>query len=296
MNKEKIFLDIINKTISDNSYLGDDCAYLKELGLLVSMDSLVEDVHFKTSYYTPYELGKKAVLVNISDILAGGGVPLYILISLSGKLNEDFIKEFYKGANAICDNYNVKIIGGDLVGGDKISISIVILGNGFNRNLSSLKNVKTGDNVYIKGFHGNSAKGLELLLKGEKDKNNKFIKAHLEPKLFPETSFYISENVKTKYAMTDTSDGIYYALKRISEESNVGFNIDFNLIPKEIEDKKLVLFGGEDFGLLICLDKKEDYIAQYLDLTKIGTVEEGKEIKILNYENFEDLTFEHFKN
>ena len=86
MNKEKIFLDIINKTISDNSYLGDDCAYLKELGLLVSMDSLVEDVHFKTSYYTPYELGKKAVLVNISDILAGGGVPLYILISLSGKL------------------------------------------------------------------------------------------------------------------------------------------------------------------------------------------------------------------
>ena len=96
--------------------------------------------------------------------------------------------------------------------------------------------------------------------------------------------------------MTDTSDGIYYALKRISEESNVCFNIDFNLIPKEIEDKKLVLFGGEDFGLLICLDKKEDYIAQYLDLTKIGTVEEGKEIKILNYENFEDLTFEHFKN
>lgn len=99
-----------------------------------------------------------------------GGVPLYILISLSGKLNEDFIKEFYKGANAICDNYNVKIIGGDLVGGDKISISIVILGNGFNRNLSSLKNAKTGDNVYIKGFHGNSAKGLELLLKGEKTK------------------------------------------------------------------------------------------------------------------------------
>ena len=36
MNKEEEFLKIINSTLEDNSYLGDDCAYLAEENLCVS--------------------------------------------------------------------------------------------------------------------------------------------------------------------------------------------------------------------------------------------------------------------
>lgn len=294
MNKENLFLKIINETISDNSFLGDDCAYLKDLNLLISQDTLVEDVHFSRNYFTPYEIGKKAVLVNISDILSNGGTPKYITVSLSGNLDENFIKEFYLGVNEICDKYKIKIIGGDLTKAEKIIVSICILGDTKNKNISSRKNAKAGDFVYLKGIHGSSAKGLDLLLKGNKDKNNNFIKAHLEPKLYPEISEIISLKIKSDYVMMDTSDGLYDSLKRISIDSNVGFEIDFNKIEKEIDDKNLVLFGGEDFGLLICVNPNESYILDELKINKIGRVINSDKILIDNLEIKEDKSFNHF--
>ncbi len=294
MNKENLFLKIINETVSDNSYLGDDCAYLKDYELIVSQDSLIEDIHFKMSYYTPYELGKKAVIVNVSDILAGGGVPLYLTCSLSGKLDEKFIKEFYEGVNQEADKYNVKIIGGDLTGADKIVVSICIMGSTKNRYKSSRKNAKCGDIVYLKGFHGSSAIGLKKLLKGERDKNDEFIKAHIEPVLYPEISYEISKNVKN-YAMTDTSDGLFDALFKISQASNKGFKIYFDKIPKKTNDKTAVLFGGEDFGLLICLNPKYKTLAQKLNLYEIGIVTDTKDINLDGVKIIQDKSFNHFK-
>lgn len=294
MNKENLFLKIINETISDNSFLGDDCAYLKDLNLLISQDTLVEAVHFSRDYFTPYEIGKKSVLVNISDILSNGGIPKYITVSLSGKLDENFVKDFYLGINEICDEYKIKIIGGDLTKADKIVVSICIIGDTKNKNISSRKNAKVGDFVYLKGFHGSSAKGLELLLKGNKDKNNNFIKAHLEPKLYPEISNVISSKIKSNYVMMDTSDGLYDSLKRISIDSNIGFEIDYKNIEKEIDDKNLVLFGGEDFGLLICVNPNEAYILDDLNIKKIGIVTNSKKIIVDNFEIKEDKSFNHF--
>ena len=86
--KEQEFIQIIKSTLN-SKYIGDDCAYLKDLNILVSQDSLVEDVHFKKNLITPYQLGYKTVMVNISDICASGAKPLYLTISLSLP-NDDF--------------------------------------------------------------------------------------------------------------------------------------------------------------------------------------------------------------
>ena len=94
--KEKEFISII-KNILTNEYIGDDCAYLKDLNITVSQDSLVEDVHFKMNFTTPYQLGYKTVMVNLSDIASSGARPKYITISLSlpQYIENDFIEEFY---------------------------------------------------------------------------------------------------------------------------------------------------------------------------------------------------------
>ncbi len=294
MNKEKLFLNIINATLSDNSYLGDDCAYLKEFEMLVSHDSLVQDVHFKMSYFSPYEIGKKSILVNISDILSNGGEPKFLTIALSGKLDENFIKEFYRGANEICDKYKIKIIGGDLTGGDKICISICIMGSSLNRKVPSLKNAKKGDIVYLAGYHGSSAAGLKLLLNGAADNDNEFVKAHKEPVLYPEISAAVSKSVKYDYVMTDTSDGLFDALERIRAASGAGFSIDYDSILKKTSDKNLVLFGGEDFGLLICLKPADSEIVRNLELQKIGVVTDTKKIIISGEEIGEDISYRHF--
>ncbi len=292
MNKENLFLEIINKTISDNSYLGDDCAYIKELNLLLSQDSLIEGVHFSLSYFEPYELGMKSLLVNISDILAGGGVPKYYSVSLSGKLDEKFIEEFYRGLEDISKTYNLKLIGGDLTKGDKITVSISILGDTKGRNISSRKNAKYKDLVYLKGYHGSSAMGLKMLNEKNYDKNNEFIKAHIKPVLYPEIAYGISKKAKN-YVMMDTSDGLYDALYKVSKASNIGFIIDTNKVQKKVEDKNLVLYGGEDYGLLICLNPKYKKLAQELNLIQIGEVTKEK-IVIDGVEVSEDKSYQHF--
>ena len=66
---EKELIKIIKSTLN-SEYIGDDCAYLPDLGIVVTQDSLVEDVHFKLDFITPFQLGYKSVTVNISDVCA----------------------------------------------------------------------------------------------------------------------------------------------------------------------------------------------------------------------------------
>ena len=128
--KELDFLKIINNTLDDNSYLGDDCAYLEDLGIYVTHDTLVEDIHFSMYTTDAYKLGRKAVSVNISDLATALADPKYITVSISTpKLtNNSFIEELYKGINDICNEYGVKVIGGDITGSEKIVISVSAIG------------------------------------------------------------------------------------------------------------------------------------------------------------------------
>lgn len=93
--KELDFINIIKQQIG-SSYIGDDCAYLKELGIVISQDSLVENIHFKRVWATPFQLGYKSIAVNISDILASGAKPAYVTVALSLPNNIDgkFVEEF----------------------------------------------------------------------------------------------------------------------------------------------------------------------------------------------------------
>ena len=97
---EKSLIKLIKSTLNSSEYIGDDCAYLPDLGIVITQDSLVEDVHFKTSFITPYQLGFKTVMVNISDVCASGAEPEYLTISLSlpDYIDEKFVKDFYEGA------------------------------------------------------------------------------------------------------------------------------------------------------------------------------------------------------
>ena len=134
--KEKDFINIIKNTLN-SKYIGDDCANLTDLGIVVTQDSLVEDVHFSLKYFTPYQLGFKSVIVNVSDVVASGAEPKYLTISLSlpNNIEEKFVEEFYKGCKAAC-GYEVEIVGGDITGSDKIFVSVCAIGATKNHKIS----------------------------------------------------------------------------------------------------------------------------------------------------------------
>lgn len=301
--KEKEFITIIKNTLN-SPYIGDDCAYLKDLGIVVTQDSLVEDIHFSTKFISAFDLGFKAVMVNVSDVAASGAEPKYLTVSLSlpSNVKEDFVEEFYNGCKKACGN-DVQIVGGDITGSEKIYISICAIGKTLGRNISSRKNAKIGQKVIVSGIHGSSSAGLKLLLEG-KNSPEKFIKSHINPVAQVEFGKKISTTVKEPYAMMDTSDGLMDGLSTIANESGVLLDIDFDKIPheKDIEQfenwQDLVLFGGEDYQILATVPQN------FQGGFEIGVVKEGLGVnlklrdKIMHYskQDVEEKVFNHFKD
>ena len=304
--KEKFFIDLIKKTLG-SEYIGDDCANLKDLNIVVTQDNLVEDVHFSREFITPYQLGYKSAAVNISDICASGAAPKYLTIALSlpDNIDKNFIEDFYNGAKKAAGE--AKIVGGDITGADKIFISVTAIGETKGRTISARHNAKIGQKVVISGNHGSSSAGLKLL-QGEKyteltnEEKKELINSHLMPKAQLEFSKKIATSEKSPYAMMDTSDGLADALITIANESSVMLEIDFERIPYEKcllkipNYKDLILYGGEDYGLVATVENAEG-------LSIIGEVKEGCGVKI-NYRNSQKLLmqedinnkiFNHFK-
>lgn len=294
--KEKNFISAI-KNLLNSDYIGDDCAYLPDLGIVVTQDSLVENVHFSLDYMSPFQLGYKSVMVNLSDVASSGAEPKYLTISLSLPTNtdENFVEEFYKGAKEACGS-KIKIVGGDITGSDKIFVSVCAIGSTEYRKISSRKNAKTGYKIVVSGLHGSSAAGLRQLLDGEKVPNN-FVKAHLEPKAQIEFGSNIGKSLQVDYAMMDTSDGLMDALSTIANESEVLLEVYFDKIPYDYELVKykdfqdLILFGGEDYGIVAVVPKDLDCGG-----VEIGTVKKGLGVDLRFGQNVTHYTKQDVEN
>lgn len=300
--KEKDFISTI-KTVLNSNYIGDDCAYLKDLDIVITHDSLVEDVHFSLDFITPYQLGYKSIMVNLSDIAASGAEAKYLTVSLSlpANVEKSFVEEFYNGAKTACGE-NIQIVGGDITGADKIFISVCAIGSTKNRKISSRKNAQIGDKIIVFGNHGSSFAGLNQLLNGDYTQNE-FTKAHLEPIAWLDFGAEIATNINRNYAMMDTSDGLMDAFSTIANESNVLLEIDFNKIPhsKNIERyenwQNYILFGGEDYGVVAVVPKNFTCAGTVVGEVKAGLgVDLNINQKIIHYtkKDVENNCFNHF--
>ena len=261
------------KNTLKSQYIGDDCAYLKDLGIVISQDSLVEDIHFNKHMMSPYQIGYKSVMVNLSDIAASGAKPAYLTVALSlpKEIKDDAVVDFYEGAKYALENLDVEIVGGDITGSDKLYISISVIGKTLDRKISSRSHAKIGHKIITSGVHGSSAAGLRILQNNlEPDKD--LIKAHLMPVAQIDFAKQISEQIQEDYAMMDTSDGLFDALFKIGSASKCTMSVDFERIlydPKIKEYfsdyKDLILFGGEDYQIVATvpvelLPSLKDYI------------------------------------
>ena len=303
-------INLINKIKNTlkSQYIGDDCAYLKDLGIVISQDSLVEDVHFSKHMMSPYQIGYKSVMVNLSDIAASGAKPAYLTVALSlpKQIKDDAVIDFYEGAKYALENLDVEIVGGDITGSDKLYISISVIGKTLNRKISSRSHAKIGHKIITSGVHGSSAAGLRIL-QNDLEPDKDLIKAHLMPVAQIDFAKQISEQIQEDYAMMDTSDGLFDALFKIGSASECTMSVDFERIlydPKIKEYfsdyKDLILFGGEDYQIVATVPV--EFLPSLKDYIIIGEVLPKEDCVIkLNADNkvekFNDLSnkcFNHF--
>ena len=315
MPSETSILHIIESQIGDK-YIGDDCAYLEDLGIAMTQDSLVEDVHFCMDWITPQELGYKSIMVNVSDVCASGCMPKYITVALSlpKNVSAEWAEGFYEGAKKACAESGVEIVGGDLTGSDKVVISCCAVGQKVDgRGVATRSGARAGYKVVVSGECGNSAVGLGLLM-GQIDKNmfteeerNYFMASHLAPRADVEFSRKVVSQMLdgAPYAMMDTSDGLMDALAKIADRSGVGMVIDFEKIPVCGAMKKLqnwedfVLFGGEDYKLVACVPQE----AQCDFGTVIGEVVAGHGVDVkmgdrmqhFDLQAVQEMAYKHFE-
>ena len=98
--------------------IGDDAAAFRADGRLVCLittDMLVERVHFLRHATTPFNLGHKAMAVNLSDIAAMGGTPreAFVSTAIPEGCPVEYLDELYDGMKRLAARYDVNILGGD---------------------------------------------------------------------------------------------------------------------------------------------------------------------------------------
>jgi len=264
--------------------IGDDCAIIPcgDKELLVSVDTLIEGVHFLENA-DPYLLGRKSLSVNLSDIAAMAGVPKWTFLSISLDKGRDvaWVDAFLNGFLDVAKEFNVFLLGGDTTKSDVLTISVTIVGE--NERGSSIKRsgARVGDLVAVTGRIGCSYAGL-LALKNDFRRYNELKLTHLNPS--PKVREALSIK-KYATAMIDVSDGLVQDCNHICEESGVGMKLYWERIPfcyADFVSKEEMLCGGEDYELVVCFDRRfEEKVKDLGGFTIIGEIVQGSKVSVL---------------
>ena len=269
--------------------VGDDCAITSipsGYQLAITTDTLVEGTHFLPSI-SPADLAYKSVAVNLSDLAAMGATPTWMSLALTlPEIKEAWLAEFSQSLFAILDRYGVSLIGGDTTKGP---LSITLTAQGFLPKNQGLfrHQAKVGDWIFVSGFLGDSAAGLDLLLQNRKIENESdryFIQRHLHPT--PRVELGLALRSFSCCAL-DISDGLLADLEHILERSQVGAEIYLENLPlshhlctqyEQTQAEKFALTGGEDYELCFTVseEKREEMEqvlrSQGIKVTRIGQI------------------------
>jgi len=283
--------------------IGDDTAAItprEGYELLVTCDCLVEGRHYLPDFINSTDLGRRAMVVNISDIGAMGGLPLYSLVSLG--LREDTlitdVESMYHGFLQELNPFKASIIGGNITKTEGANfVDITLMGEVEQGKLMLRSSAETGDAILVTGYPGQAFAGLQLLQRSQSPQdvqNHPLVKAYNIPKHRAREGHAIANSGFAK-AMIDTSDGLLADLGHICEESGVGAEIFQNQLPlskalrqesaqMKIDPYDMVMSDSDDYELLYTCSVENiphirSVIASISDVpvSEIGRITEAKE-------------------
>jgi thiamine-monophosphate kinase len=276
--------------------IGDDGAVVEMTrgSYVFVQDGLAEHVHFDFTFMDSYYVGKKAIYVNVSDILSMGAKPLYFLVTIGIPEHITYlqINRLYKGMGMAAKEFDTILLGGDTIETKSdFFIDVSMIGKLVTDRYLGRDNAKEGDLIGVTGQLGESAYGLGLLQKGKKTSgSNRFINRHINPK--PPYDLW-KELIKSDItnAMMDISDGLVIDLERMMKESRKSARINLEDIPIPAVLKRegletLALGGGEDYQLLFTFSPRKiqtitDIIKKGFPVSIIGEVGQGRGVNIL---------------
>ncbi len=257
---------------------GDDAAVLayepcgnegERERLVVTADTLLGGRHFSLDADAG-DIGYKSLAVNLSDIAAMGASPRWATLCLSlphdGEQEmENWLADFSSGFFSLATEWNVALVGGDLVRGHCMA-TVQLIGIVEETGILLRSGAAPGEGIYVTGDIGDA--GLAWCAPEQFAALSPEARKHCAEKLARPASRVTEGRVLSHRASaaTDISDGILLDLSYLLDASGVSARIEIERIPfgrgarSFLQDQKhwpLLLTGGEDYELLFTMDDEK---------------------------------------
>lgn len=241
---------------------GDDAAVLgvPDGRMVVTTDMLVEGRHFRRDWSSAEDIGHKAAAENLADLAAMGARPVGIVVALALPESTEvaWVDSFLDGLLAETRRGGAALVGGDLVSGNQVVVSVTALGELDGRPPVLRSGSQIGDVVALCGEVGRAAAGLAVLSRGFRSPRA-LVDAHRRP--MPDYAAGPRAALAGATAMLDVSDGLLLDAARLARASGVCIDVDSGALPipeavqttaaaYNLDPLTWVLGGGDDHALL----------------------------------------------
>jgi thiamine-monophosphate kinase len=249
--------------------VGDDAALIKVadgMQLVVSTDMSVAGTHFFADA-APYDIGWKALAVNVSDMAAMGAQAKWATLAIAlPEVNETWLAEFSRGFFTCADAFSIDLIGGDTTRGP-LNISVTIIGEVPIGEALRRDSAKLGDDIWVSGTLGDAALALAVLqnryaidenwqgVHVEERELEKWLPSLNRPQ--PHAALGLAlRGIAT--SCIDISDGLLADLGHILTASKLGAELHLEKLPVSLYNlnhlhepaiQQCILAGGDDYEL-----------------------------------------------
>ncbi len=248
--------------------IGDDAAVLRPptRPLVVTTDTMIEDVHFRTGWTTPRETGRKLAATNLSDIAAMGAEPRFatLAMALPKAVGREEFEELLRGVVERLGEYGAAIVGGDLTGSPKPRVlTLTLFGEAPSRGVLLRSGARSGDHLCVVGPLGDAALALRMSERGEHPRDIAERRKPPWSALFdPVPRCRLGRALGTSGLATaaiDISDGLVQDLGHLTLASGLVADLALERLPLSAPLRRheaaedLALAGGEDYALLFAV-------------------------------------------
>ena len=266
--------------------VGDDAAVVepeRNRVEVLTVDALVEGVHFDRAFTPPDAIGHRALAANLSDLAAMGAAPRLALLSLAlpPALPIDDFDAVAAGITALAARHGLHVAGGNLTRSPgPLMIDITVTGTVKRRQALLRAGARAGDEIYVSGAIGGAAAGLGLLREVTSHQSSvaspeSSVVSRLATDdrrlatrfLYPEPRVRLGMLLSRSRAATacmDLSDGLADAVRQVAQASRLGAIIDAGALPIDagarawFEERggdavMAAMAGGDDYELLVAV-------------------------------------------
>ncbi len=318
--EEQVLKKTGKELLRDDSFFFDLKGIDTEDSIVLNSDMLVSTTDVPP-IMNSYQIGRKSVVMNVSDLLVKGVKPRGLIMSLGLPITFKK-KEFIDLMNGIIDyskKFDLDYIGGDINETNELIINPTVFGFKKPSAMIYRKGIKVGDVLVANNKFGLTGVGFDILLNIDGVLNNfqnyeRSIRSVLEPNISGIEAMILSER-RLATSSIDSSDGLFKSLQDlILSNPNLGFEIYFNedlidpeaikyCIDSKISLEEFVFNGGEEFIHLFTLDPKDfdkaknEIQSKNGQIFRIGKVISKENIFIVKGGKRKQITgygFEHF--